>query len=121
MHFSLTYLSLERDEPQSTVADYMLGDSSGQIDGLTTSASTTGLNSIVSTFTVSTKHTCGLKVGLIRVAIVGPAGTGKSYLLHGLIELLKSKQLVVIKLAPSGVATHLIGGTILHNFFWIGY
>ena len=53
----------------------------------------------------------------IRVAIVGPAGTGKSYLLRGLIELLKSKQLVVMKLAPSGVAAHLIGGTTLHNFF----
>ena len=101
----------------------MLGDNSGQFDGLTTSASTTGLGSIIGTFTdsqarayrwIERQLTAGKQ---IRVAIVGPAGTGKSYLLHGLIELLKSKQLVVMKLAPSGVTAHLIGGTMLHNFF----
>ena len=46
----------------------------------------------------------------IHAAIVGPASTGKSYLLKGLIELAS-------KLAPSGVASHLIGGTTVHNFF----
>ena len=51
----------------------------------------------------------------VRAAIVGPAGTGKSYLLKGLIELARSKD--VTKVAPSGVAAHLIGGTTLHNFF----
>ena len=35
----------------------------------------------------------------------------------GLIELAKSKGLVVSKLAPSGVAAHLIGGTTVLNFF----
>ena len=56
----------------------------------------------------------------VRAAIVGPAGTGKSYLLKGLIELARSKGLVVTKVAPSGVAAHLIGGTTLHNFLhWI--
>ena len=127
MYFSLTYLSLERDEPQSTVADYMLSDNSGQFDGLTTSAPTTDLSSIIGTFTDSQARACRwiesqLTAGKqIRVAIVGPAGTGKSYLLRGLIELLKSKQLVVMKLVPSGVAAHLIGGATLHNFFLIGY
>ena len=53
----------------------------------------------------------------VFAAIVGTAGTGKSYLLTGLIELAKSKELVVTKLAPSGVADHLIGGTTIHNFF----
>ena len=53
----------------------------------------------------------------VCAAIVGPAGTGKSYLLKGLIEMAKSKGLVVTKVAPSGVAAHLIGGTTLHKFF----
>ena len=75
----------------------MLSDSSGQFDGLTTNAPTTDLNSIISTFTdsqtrayrwVESQLTAGKQ---IKVAIVGPAGTGKSYLLRGLIELLKSK------------------------------
>ena len=52
----------------------------------------------------------------LQVAIVGPAGTGKSYLLRGLIQLCKNKLLIISKLTPSGVAAHLIGGTI-HNFF----
>ena len=53
----------------------------------------------------------------IRVAIVGLAGTGKSYFSYSLLELLKSKHLVLMKLAPSGVAAHLICGTIS----WAGY
>ena len=43
----------ERDEPQSTVADYMLGDAHGQTDGLTTNTPTNDLCSIISTFTDS--------------------------------------------------------------------
>ena len=42
---------------------------------------------------------------------------GQSYLLKGLIQLCKNKQLVVVKLGPSGVAAHLIRGTTIHNFF----
>ncbi len=53
----------------------------------------------------------------IQTAIIGPAGTGKSYLLNGLIEMLKSHGLVVAKLAPSGVTAHPIGGTTIHNLF----
>ena len=53
----------------------------------------------------------------IEVAIVGAAGTGKSYLLNALIQMMKACGLVVAKLAPSGVAAHLIGGTTIHNFF----
>ncbi|MCG8626261.1 MAG: AAA family ATPase, partial [Proteobacteria bacterium] len=51
----------------------------------------------------------------VFAAIVGTAGTGKSYLLTGLIELVKSKGLVVTKLAPSGVAAHLIGETTIFS------
>ena len=53
----------------------------------------------------------------VQAAIVGPAGTGKSYLLKGLIQLARSKNLVVSKLAPSGIAAHLIEGTTVHNFY----
>ena len=53
----------------------------------------------------------------VQAAIIGPAGTGKSYLLQALIQKMRSQCLVVCKLAPSGVAAHLIGGTTIHNFF----
>ena len=80
------------------------------------------LNSIVETFTESELRAYKWienefnENRQVFAAIVGPAGTGKSYLLTGLIELTKSKGLVVSKLAPSGVAAHLIGGTI-HKIF----
>jgi len=51
----------------------------------------------------------------IPAATVGPAGTGKSYLLNAVIQTVKD--LVVAKLAPSEVAAHLIGGTTIHNFY----
>ena len=51
-----------------------------------------------------------------NAAIVGPAGTGKSYLLNALIEFMWSRGLVVAKLVPSGVAAHLIGGQTIHHF-----
>ena len=34
-----------------------------------------------------------------------------------LIQLARSKNLVVSKLAPSGIAAHLIEGTTVHNFY----
>ena len=37
--------------------------------------------------------------------------------IRGLIELTKSKHLVVSKLAPSGVAAHLIKGTTIHKWY----
>ena len=53
----------------------------------------------------------------MQAAIIGPAGTGISYLLQAFIKQMRSQCLVVCKLAPSGVAAHLIGGTTIHNFF----
>jgi len=50
----------------------------------------------------------------VFVTVVGPASTGKSYLLKGLIELAKSKQLVVSKLSSNGGAATLIKGTTVH-------
>ena len=113
----------EHDEPESTVTDQMLNDPLSDADDLLPSSSSVDLNTFIETFTESqlrayrwiesqfndNKH--------VRAAIVGPAGTGKSYLLKGLIELARSKGLVVTKVTPNGVAAHLIGGTTLHNFF----
>ena len=79
----------EHDEPQSTVADYMLSDPQGEFDGPTSKSHTNDLTSIVSTFTESQSRAfrwveSQLADGKqIRAAIVGPAGTGKSYLLRG--------------------------------------
>ena len=55
----------------------------------------------------------------MQAAIIGLAGTGKSYLLQALIKQMRSQSQVVCKLAPSGVAAHLIGGTTIHNFFFL--
>ena len=110
----------EQDEPEATVTDQMLNHPHSDTGDLLPNISSIDLSTFVSTFTESqlrayrwvedhfnqNKQVCA--------AIVGPAGTGKSYLLKSLI---KSKGLVVTKVAPSGVAAHLIGGT-LHYFFF---
>ena len=101
----------------------MLGDPQTDMGDLIPSASGVDLDNFITTFTESQLRVyrwveCQFDQSRqIRAAIVGPAGTGKSYLLKGLIELAKSKGLVVNKLARSGVAAHLIGGTTVHNFF----
>ena len=50
-------------------------------------------------------------------AIVGAAGCGKSFIMGAMVEYLKQCNLVVTKLAPSGVAASLIKGTTIRNFF----
>ena len=52
-------------------------------------------------------------------AVVGAAGCGKSFMMGAMVEYLKQCNLVVIKLAPSGIAASLIKGTTIHNFFKI--
>ena len=54
---------------------------------------------------------------LVLGAVVGAAGCGKSFMMGAMVEYLKQQNLVVIKLAPSGVAASLIKGTTIHNFF----
>ena len=49
-------------------------------------------------------------------AIVGAAGCGKSFMMGAMVEYLKQCNLVVTKLAPSGVAASLIKGTTIHIF-----
>ena len=55
----------------------------------------------------------------ILVALVGAAGCGKSFVMGAMVEYLRQCNLVVTKLAPSGVAASLIKGTTIHNFFKI--
>ena len=50
-------------------------------------------------------------------AIIGPAGTGKSYVLNAIVAYWRKNGLVVAKLAPSGVAAHLIEGVTIHHLF----
>ena len=113
----------ERDEPEATVSDQMLRDPQSDMGNLVHFATNHDLNSMVETFTESQLRAYRWienefnENRQVFAAIVGPAGTGKSHFLTGLIELAKSKGLVVSKLAPSGVAAHLIGGTTIHNFF----
>ena len=101
----------------------MLNDPQSDAGDLLPSISSVDLNTFVETFTESLLRACRWIEGQfndnkhICAAIVGPADTGKSYLLKGLIELARSKGLVVTKVAPSGVVAHHIGGTTLHNFF----
>ena len=113
----------EHDEPEATVTDQMLKDPQSDVGDLFPVNSTVELNTFVETFSESQLRAYRWIESQfnnnkqVRAAIVGPAGTGKSYLLKGLIEMAKSKGLVVTKVPPSGVAAHLIGGTTLHNFF----
>ena len=113
----------EQDEPEATVTDQMLNHPHSDTGDLLPTSSSVDLNILVNTFTESQLRAYRWAEDQfdqnkqVRAAIVGPAGNGKSYLLKGLIELAKSKGLVVTKVAPSGVAAHLIGGTTLHKFF----
>ena len=113
----------DREEPETTVVDQLLQTASSDMGDLVPSVTPTSLSDMVQTFTESQLRAFHWVEGQLEseqqvlAAVIGPAGTGKSYLLKGLIELARSKHLVVCKLAPSGVAAHLIEGTTVHNFF----
>ena len=111
------------DEPQAHVTDQLLHDPGSDAGNLLPAKAKFDLLEYTNTFTrsqqrvfawISSKIDEGVQV---QAAIIGPAGTGKSYLLQALIQQMRSECLVVCKLAPSGVAAHLIGGTTIHNFF----
>ena len=54
----------------------------------------------------------------LLTALIGAAGTGKSYLLKGLIEHAQTiLHLTPHELATTGVAVHLIGGETVHHLF----
>ena len=113
----------EKIEEKATVTDQMLSDPSSHTGDLIAQSSPISLEQYCSTFTESQLRTfrwieSNLDLGNhIRAAIIGPAGTGKSYLQKAIIELAKTKGLITTKVAPSGVAATLIEGTTLHNFY----
>lgn len=83
----------EKEESEATVSDHMLHEDSADYGNLVPKATQDSLESLVESFTESQQRAfnwlqCQLEGGQqVCAAIVGPAGTGKSYLLRGLIEL----------------------------------
>ena len=82
------------------------------------------LGQYVSTFSESQRKafdyiTQSLSTGKqVLTAIIGEAGTGKSYLLKGIVEhATRVLHMSPKKLATTGVAAHLISGETLHHFF----
>ena len=114
----------ERDfEPERPVTDQLFGDPDGDLGSLCPPKPPSSVQDFQKSFTESQGRAFRwiskqLDEGRqIQSAIVGPAGTGKSFLINAVIEMMKQRGLVVAKLAPSGVAAHLIGGTTIHHFF----
>ena len=88
---------------------------------------TVNLDQYVSTFSETQRQafnyiTQSLSSGQqVLTAIIGEAGTGKSYLLKGIVEhATQILHMSTKKLATTGVAAHLIGGETLHHFFGMG-
>jgi ABC-type transport system involved in cytochrome bd biosynthesis fused ATPase/permease subunit len=83
----------EHDEQEATVTDQMLADPDCDVGNLVRAPLAESLDNISSTFTPSQQRAfdwvqCQLDLGKpAQAAIVEPAGTGKSYLLKGLIQL----------------------------------
>ena len=63
------------------------------------------------------KHNIEVQQTQVLAAIIDAAGCGKSYVMGAIVTYLRKCNLVVTKLAPSGVAASLIKGTTIHNFF----
>ena len=95
------------------VTDTLLADPSNDYGSLLPNTKQ-NLQSFAGTFTSSQEAafqwlTSKLNSGdTLSAAIVGPAGTGKSYVLNGVVAHCRRNGLVTAKLAPSGVAAHLI-------------
>lgn len=56
---------------------------------------------------------------ILKLAIMGVAGTGKSFLLPILIRLFNSRGMNVSVMAPTGIAAWTIGGSTIHRRFQI--
>ena len=104
------------------VTDQLFGNGEG--DDILLPPQSKPLDEYYSTFTESqrrayewVKGNIGVQQTQILAAIIGAAGCGKSYVMGAIVTYLRSCNLVVTKLAPSGVAASLIKGTTIHNFF----
>ena len=115
-------LGAEANEEEAEVTDTLLTDPGCDYGSLLPNAKQ-NVQSYADTFTPSQqaafewltgKLQCGDK---LSAAIIGPAGTGKSYVLNAVVAHCRKNGLVVAKLAPSGVAAHLIEGVTIHRFF----
>ena len=86
-------------EEKATVTDQMLSDPSSDAGDLIAQSSLISLERYCNTFTESQLRTfrwieSNFDLGNhIRAAIIGPAGTGRSYLLKAIIELAQTKGL----------------------------
>ena len=91
------------DEPQAHVTVQLLGDPQSDMADLLPIRSSFDSTQYLKTFMESHHRafnwiTYQLDQGkLVQAAIIGPAGTGKSYLLQALIKKLRSQCLVVSK------------------------
>ena len=115
-------LGAQADEDEAEVTDTLLTDPGSDYGSLLPSAKQ-NLQSYAATFTPSQQAafqwiTDKLQSGdKLSAAIIGPAGTGKSYVLNAVVAHCRKNGLVVAKLAPSGIAAHLIEGVTIHRFF----
>jgi ATP-dependent DNA helicase PIF1 len=55
-----------------------------------------------------------------NILITGPAGTGKSYTIKNIIELLSKNKKNIGLTATTGTAAFIIGGQTIHSFFGLG-
>jgi ATP-dependent DNA helicase PIF1 len=55
-----------------------------------------------------------------NVLLTGPAGTGKSYTIKYIVDVLEKKGLKVALTAPTGTAAIIIGGQTIHSYMGLG-
>ena len=55
-----------------------------------------------------------------NILITGPAGTGKSFTIKYIIELLKAQKKIIGLTATTGTAAFIIGGQTIHSFMGLG-
>lgn len=69
---------------------------------------------------LSQKNAMAMATSGANVFFTGGAGTGKSFLINKLVQVLRAAGKFVLLAAATGVAAYLIGGVTLHRFGGIG-